>query len=81
MIARCALDGVIDGDVNLKNGILVMTIILGGFIGSNFSGYLIDHCAKFKVIGIASISAGIKKLEALETKISISNQHEKLVIF
>ena len=61
MIARCALDGVIDGDVNFKNGFLVMTIILGGFIGSNFSGFLIHQCAKLKVIGIAAISAGNKK--------------------
>ena len=58
MIARSTLGGAIDGDVNLKIGILMMSMFFGGFIGSNLSGLLIDRFTKFKIIGIAAISAG-----------------------
>ena len=58
MIARSTLGSAIDGDVNLKIGILMMSMCFGGFVGSNLSGLLIDRLTKFKIIGIAAISAG-----------------------
>ena len=60
-MARKTLGGALDGDVNLKIGILMMIIFLAGFIGSNCAGLLVDFCGGLKIIGIFAISAG--KLE------------------
>ena len=58
MIARGTIGGAMDGDVNFKIGILMMSMFLGGFIGSNIAGLLIDRYRKFKIIGIGAISTG-----------------------
>ena len=58
MIARGTIGGAMDGDVNFKIGILMMSMFFGGFIGSNLAGLLIDRYRKFKIIGIGSISTG-----------------------
>ena len=55
-----------DGDVNFKIGVLMMSMFCGGFIGSNIAGYLIDRFKKFKVIGICAISIGIAAFVAFE---------------
>ena len=47
-----------DGDVNFKIGILMMSMFFGGFIGSNLAGLLIDRFKQFKLIGICAICAG-----------------------
>ena len=58
MIARGTIGGALDGDVNFKIGILMMSMFFGGFIGSNLAGLLIDRYRKFKIIGIGAISTG-----------------------
>ena len=58
MIARSTLGEAMDGDVNFKIGILMMSMFFGGFIGSNLAGLLIDRFKKFKLIGICAICAG-----------------------
>ena len=60
MIARSTLGGAMDGDVNFKIGILMMSMFFGGFIGSNLAGLLIDRFKRFKLIGICAICAGKK---------------------
>ena len=59
-MARKTLGDALDGDVNLKIGVLMMVIFLAGFIGSNCAGLLVDFCGGLKIIGILAISSGEK---------------------
>ena len=59
-MARKTLGDALDGDVNLKIGVLMMVIFLAGFIGSNCAGLLVDFCGVLKIIGIFAISSGEK---------------------
>ena len=58
MISRKTLGGALDGDVNLKIGILMVSMFFGCFCGSNIAGVLIDRLGKLKIIGILAISGG-----------------------
>ena len=71
-MARKTLGGALDGDVNLKIGILMMVIFFAGFVGSNLAGLLVDFCGGLKLIGIFAISSGKNAFENLKMNLEFS---------
>ena len=68
MIARKTVGGALDGDVNLKIGIMMISMFFGCFVGSNIAGILIDRFGKLKILGISAISVGESKGFLTHTK-------------
>ena len=58
LIARKTLGSALDGDVNLKIGIMMCSMCFAGVFGSFIVGLLIDRFKRAKIIGIIVLSIG-----------------------